>query len=699
MRLILGSVAGEGEAHVLYKQDICDRVREILEADGTIIFHNAAFDIHVLIEFDPSLKPLFAKATKEYRIRDTRVLELLMRIARGRRQDQLIGSSSLKDLATKYAGMSLSKGAERTLFSRFEKHPPDPTKDRSFLQYAINDAVATYLVYSAQLPQAEFLVNSYDGSYPELPYARERFGVLAERNHIMGDIALFWLQRHPVRVDVDLVRKGRKIIDREMSKIEKAMSGWTTQLTVKRKRKAGDVFMKKDVPWAKEKKNGNIGLSYKAIRADLEAWADMRGITPDRTPTGDVTLERDFWAEHIPRASEEQLAGPDNVVDMAGRLAVWMAYSRLRLLNSRYLFPLSASERHYPNYYSIGARTTRTSANKFPIQQTPKRRDSIRGLFIPEEGARFIEADYKAAELTGLAQVYHLMFGGSRLGYAIKKGEDPHETTARRVWPEFGEADADRQKELRQACKAVNFGLPGGMGASKFAIFARSYGVRLTDEESRLLRHQALGADPELRSYLSDSRSSEGRVKTAARNLGIPWEALVANLNAWRNEDEGEVHWYAALKRLLCWARAPGEYSHYGIPVRPGFNPKYDLWKSSSRSPSGSIRGRASYTEAHNFPFQAAVADVGKVALFGLWEAWTDECLWRPVNFIHDSITLQVKGDADEVKWVSFLLRKCMKDALDQICPDIDGGVDVEAPKPRWGELSGIFKELADAGS
>jgi hypothetical protein len=699
MRLILGSIAGNGEAHVYYKRDICKVTRKVLKAGGTVIFHNAAFDINVLIDADPGLKPLFVQAMRENRIKDTKVFEQLIRIARGCSHHQLIMSTSLKDLAPKYAGMDLVKGAERTTFGRFDKFPPDSIRDRGHLQYALKDAVATYKVYSEQIVIAEFIARSYDGQYQELPDAREKFGVLAERNHVMGDIGLFWLQRHPVRVDLDLVEGGREIIDREMTRLEEAMATWTTKLMVKYKRKKGDVYKEKDVPWATRKDDG-VSLSYKALRADLSVWAAEHGIVPELSPAGLITLKRDFWAEHIPRATPAQLELPDRVVNISGRLAIWMAYTRLRLLNTRYLQPLSAGERHYPNYYSIGARTTRTSASKFPIQQTPKRRDSIRGLFIPEDGAVLIEADYKAAELTGLAQALHLMFGDSTLGRSIRAGEDPHQAKAMEIWPDlWEEADEERRASLRQACKAVNFGLPGGMGAAKFAIFARGWGLQMSEEEARHLRNQALGADPELKAYLSDSLSSKGRVARAAANLGIPLDTLVSRLRAWKNEEEGEVHWIAAYKRLRLWSKAPADYAHYDIPIWPGFKPNRDLWKSSSKSPSGSIRGKALYTEAHNFPFQAAVADVGKIALFELWAAWDAECLWQPVNFIHDSITIQAKGGPDDIQYASELLGDTMKRALDEVCPDINGGVDVEPPKDRWGKLSGLFAELASEGT
>jgi hypothetical protein len=692
-RLILGSVAGH-HPRVFYKQDMCDFVASLLKGGATLIFHNAAFDIHVLIEADPTLKPLFVQALREHRIRDTMILEQLIKVAKGVPHHILTADNSLKILAKKYANIHLDKGSVRLQFDRFEHRPPDPVKDKEALDYALRDAEATYLVYASQSRQAKVLTEQPDCRYPALSDAQARFGVLAERNHVMGSVALFWLQRFPVRIDAKLVEKARIRVERESARLVLAMSSWTTTLPKKYKRKSGDVIKQVETPWAKEAKDGTIKLSYKALQKELGEYAEQHGIVPELTPTGTIGLKRDFWSEHIPRATDLQRAEPERAQEPVARLSLWLEYLRLRLMHSRYLDPLAQSERHYPNYYSIGARTTRTSANKFPVQQTPKRRDGIRGLFVPEDGNVFIEADYKAAELTALAQVYHLMFGGSRLGDSIRQGGDPHEETAKRIWSDYDEQPTKQQENLRQAAKAVNFGLPGGMGPAKFALFARGYGLYLTDEEARHLRLQALNADPELQRYLFDSASAEGRVRKAAENLGVSCDELVSCLNAWRDTATGAVHWRAALKRLIRWSRDPAGCAHYSISCRPGFEPKYDLWKGASRTLSGAIRGRASFTEGHNFPFQAAVADVGKIALFNLWSEWTNESSWSPVNFIHDSIMIQTLDQTWHCSYASALLERCMKSALDEVCPDINGGVDIGDPKPRWGPLGGIFRDL-----
>jgi len=698
MRLVLGSVAGNGRCAVYHRDELVLFVGQLLEGGASLIFHNAAFDYHVLTEHAPWLRSDFIKAIRAGRIHCTRTFEQLIRIARGSVLEQINRNTKLSDLAFRYAGMKLDKeGTERLTYGEYEHRKDVP---EAHLEYALQDAIATYLVYAAQRPKA-ILAARKECRYKAIPGAEEKFGILAERNHVMGDIALFWLQRHPIRVDKPAVAGALKKLGAEARRLEDALCSWTENMPVKRKRKAGDVFVDVDVPWAKRNRAGQTKLAHKVLRRVLAAWAEKHGIVPDLTNTGEVSLERDFWSEHIPRLRPMLAAAPElaDLAELTDQLSVWMAYTRLRLMETRYLVSLATSERHYPNYWNIGARTTRTSASRFPIQQTPKRRDGIRGLFIPEPGNVFIEADYRAAELTALAQVYHLLYGRSALGDAINEGQDPHDATARRLFPESenrGESQSPRSEspgtigDLRQACKAINFGLPGGMGPAKFSLFARGYGLRLSLEEARHLRRRALQADPELARYLFDSGTPEGRVKQAAENLGLQWPELVGRLRAWRNRVEGRVHWRAALKRLLYWSRDPAS-TDYELPLRPGFRPSFDLWRSPSRSPSGSIRGRASFTEAHNFPFQAAVADVGKIALFNLYAISTFSAEdWSPVCFIHDSIMIQVPDDRDEILSARLDLKSSMLRAIEEICPDIHGAVDVET-KPRWGELGGIF--------
>jgi DNA polymerase I-like protein with 3'-5' exonuclease and polymerase domains len=374
-----------------------------------------------------------------------------------------------------------------------------------------------------------------------------------------------------------------------------------------------------------------------------------------------------------------------------------MKFSRNRKMLTTYLYVYSTSDTHYPEYFALGARSTRTACRRPNITQVPKRRDSLRAMFIPSEGRVFIETDYCAAELVSLAQIWYMMFGDSHLRKAINAGEDPHASIARRLFPEewdgpvgpsaqsMGvrrELQEKKRKEIRQAGKAVNFGLPGGLGARTFSQFSRSYGLDLDLDEAKELRSRAMAAEPCLAAYLSDERSLESRLKLAAKNIGVPFTTLITALNAWRNRETGSFHARAAFKRLRRWARGL-DHDRYNLSPRPGFNPAYDLWSSPSRILTGAVRGGCSYTNGRNTPFQGAVAAAAKMACFGIWQTWRPDDKWAPVNFVHDSFL--VESEPDAVRYAEDVVESQMVWALEQICPDVRCSVESEI-KERWGK-------------
>ncbi|MCI0408323.1 MAG: DNA polymerase, partial [Acidobacteria bacterium] len=333
-------------------------------------------------------------------------------------------------------------------------------------------------------------------------------------------------------------------------------------------------------------------------------WALVKGIVPPYSTTGQLSLQYDFWAEHLPKAEPDLLMSPQLAVGLEPRLSVWLRYCRIRKLLSTYLNVYALGDAHYPHYHNLGARTGRVSCVRPNLQNIPKRRDGIRALFIPERGRVFIEADYRAAEMVALAQIFHLLYGGSVLGDAINAGEDIHTTRAKTLtdkdWDTLSDTD---KKKLRQGAKAVNFGLPGGLGPRKFLEFARKPPYNLKDwtlDDAQAVRARALAEDDALRSYLQDTRSPEALLRLAAANIGVTFPDLVRRLEGWRDEDSGSVHWRLAIKRLRAWANGDRRFE---IPTLPGFKPAYDLFRTTSASPAGFIRGRASYTEGHNLPF------------------------------------------------------------------------------------------------
>jgi len=347
--LVLGSYADSGDcANVVGPEELRDRLTEWL-ADPTthLIFHNAAFDINIICDAYPRLRNLFECALRQARVHDTKILEVLCRIAHGVQGPSLHHKTSLKDLAYRYCGMELEKDERRISFGeylgRFKDVPPP------MLKYAAADALATYRVFQVLWKKAH-LYASQTYEYPTLPRAISRFGPLAERNHVMGAIALWWLQRFPLRVDLEEVNKAFQSSNKILARFEAALSLWTTEVTITRHRKAGDIEVKVRVPWGKRDRHG-FKLSHKALRKELALWAAENEIIPDLTDTGEVTLQADFWSEHLPRATSALIADPSLADDATARLGCWMYYTRLRMMQTRYLVPLSSAERHYPSYH------------------------------------------------------------------------------------------------------------------------------------------------------------------------------------------------------------------------------------------------------------------------------------------------------------------------------------------------------------
>ena len=69
----------------------------------------------------------------------------------------------------------------------------------------------------------------------------------------------------------------------------------------------------------------------------------------------------------------------------------------------------------------------------------------------------------------------------------------------------------DRYASMRQRAKAVNFGIPGGLGAASLVAHARAtYGVELTVDEAQEFRRRLISQIyPELKKYLADGSDGD----------------------------------------------------------------------------------------------------------------------------------------------------------------------------------------------
>ena len=98
-----------------------------------------------------------------------------------------------------------------------------------------------------------------------------------------------------------------------------------------------------------------------------------------------------------------------------------------------------------------------------------------------------IACDYAQLELATLAQTCIRLFGQSEMAQVINQGIDPHKYTASSMLGITLDEleDSPDMNELRQKAKAVNFGIPGGMGAATLAgISTVQYQAPMTEEEA-----------------------------------------------------------------------------------------------------------------------------------------------------------------------------------------------------------------------
>lgn len=258
-----------------------------------------------------------------------------------------------------------------------------------------------------------------------------------------------------------------------------------------------------------------------------------------------------------------------------------------------------------------------------PNLQNPPRKGGIRECFVPRPGYVFALCDYSFIELVTLAQFCIWKFGYSVLADTINSGKDPHLFGAADMLGISYEEAVRRKREpvvraARQAYKAVNFGIPGGLGAVKFVQYARvSYGVTFTEQEAREKKERWYHLYPEMR----------------------------------------EFHGYFGKMTL-------------GDRL-------FDL----VQLPTGRVRGQVGYCDGANSTFQGLAADGIKCAGWNVTKECYLADPYRdgtgptplygsyPVLFLHDELVIE--APADRAHEACLRLSTCMTEGMRKLVPDV----------------------------
>ncbi len=228
-----------------------------------------------------------------------------------------------------------------------------------------------------------------------------------------------------------------------------------------------------------------------------------------------------------------------------------LTYRSLTKLKSTYLDSLPnyvnpKTGRVHTSFHQTGAATGRLSSSDPNLQNIPIRSEegrAIRTAFVPEDGWRFLSADYSQIELRLLA---HLS-GDDGLREAFVQGEDIHRATAARI---FKTPLEEVTPILRSRAKAVNFGVIYGMGAQRLARetsvtmnearefidqYFKTYPAVKAYQETTVKEAQETGYVTTLlgrRRYLPDIQSGDQRIFAQARNVAVntPLQGTAADM-------------------------------------------------------------------------------------------------------------------------------------------------------------------------
>jgi DNA polymerase I-like protein with 3'-5' exonuclease and polymerase domains len=283
-------------------------------------------------------------------------------------------------------------------------------------------------------------------------------------------------------------------------------------------------------------------------------------------------------------------------------------------------------------------------------------------MIVPSRGSLFLGIDYSAIELRTLAAVLERRYGRSRLADVLREGVDPHAFTAsmfRGVSLDEFSRLVDRKK-LRQQAKALNFGIPGGLGAKSLVSYAATtYGVDLSLEEATLFRDRLIGEIyPELGEYLkedsigtlsSNLRTSAFRVRSCFDSDGT--FGAVRRIVSGKGRSSGEAYGEAFVSRIWDSLRTLNQNPKLRdlIAQRQGGDLLFrELFFSPVVTITGRLRGRVGFSQSRNTPFQGIAADGAKIALWNLFRSG-----FRVVAFIHDEFLIELPVDSDHTEEAS----------------------------------------------
>lgn len=634
--LIILTCSNNQDTWLVQPGDVGKWVQAVAETGCNLVAHNISFDFHVVLaalEYHED-RIIWQSLLESDKLHDTMILDFLVRLAQGE-EDGPLRPKSLKDLAAHYLNISMDKTGQ-TEWLKYHKVALELIPDE-LLEYAMQDSRVTRELYNELYPTALNIAKHHQ--------AVLEYGPLTHHIQVKGAIALADCTKTGIRINrAEQQTVGNEIVAQISGRVEFLLENY-------------HCIFKKDVV---RKRLGNLILNPRTGVPQIDN-KELRGLLllvagdlkipkksiPSTEKSGEITTSADFWEKH----NHHPFIG------------AWLDLNeKVKLLN--FVLQIS-SEQINPKYQAL-VRTGRTSCSSPNLQQMPKAA-WFRKLFVPNPGCKFVIADYAAIELRCLAAACKARFGKSDLATAFEQGIDPHCYTASMLlgmpYKDFMHLKTTNKEKFsssRQAAKAINFGVPGGLGARSLAEYAKvNYGVQMGVQEARAWKHKLITEIyPELELYLQmdvlDNLSTNMQISMAEiirvfeidrHNIDALWG--IQQVVAGRKADRKGQLYSTAFRRWVwsCLIELNNDPTlEMALRSRKGSdNIKRRVFGKTVTTLTGRVRGCAEFTESCNTQFQGLAADGAKLALYEVCK------LYPVVAFVHDEIVAEVPSDHPDI--------------------------------------------------
>ena len=475
-QLAMVSVSDGVQTFIVRPDQLAVLLVQHLSTGCHMICHNVAFDFWVMHKHLAGNLDAIGwlwSAVDQQRVHDSMLLAGLIGIAQT--DDERL--PSLADSAKQLLGVTLEKDLYRLRYG--ETIGTDWERlDAGFFQYAATDAAITYQLFCRLTAIAKEITDA--AGVPR------KFGFLTEGIQVKAAICLDLIYRNGLHIDTERAEQLKTELEQNIQQAILQLEQHDSRLFHK--------YKKQPYLFKVNKNSGLPKMNQNQLLVNLAAIAKSHSIEVPGTQTGRVSTSiKVCWNEY------------------RGLHPFIESYCTFKELTKLRTFFDKLSEPVIHPRYGVLVRTGRTSCSGPNIQQLP-RSSRIREAVVPRPGYLFLIIDYSAIELRTLAAVCYSKYRFSKLGDVLKANIDPHSYTAAM----FAGISLEQfqhlpnKKQLRQQAKAINFGLPGGLGVASLVSYAKhSYDVEMTLEQATEFRTMLTEKIyPELNLYLAEDSAT-----------------------------------------------------------------------------------------------------------------------------------------------------------------------------------------------